>query len=60
MDLIADLEPEFEKAADYVRQIAGKLDGTDLLHFYARFKQAKDGPNKSPKPGFFDFQVSKI
>ncbi len=50
------LEEDFEKATLVVRGIAGKLDSADLLFFYARFKQAKEGPNKTPKPRFFDFQ----
>ncbi|ELU14269.1 hypothetical protein CAPTEDRAFT_88771, partial [Capitella teleta] len=27
-----------------------------LLYFYARYKQANDGPCSTPKPGFFDFK----
>ena len=51
-----ELTSLFEQAAAYLRGIAGKLDSKDLLYFYARFKQAKEGPNKTTKPGFFDFQ----
>jgi len=51
-----ELKAHFEKAAVYLRGIAGKLDSADLLYFYARFKQANDGPCNAPKPGFFDFQ----
>lgn len=47
---------EFEKAAEFLRVIAGNLDPADLLYLYARYKQAKQGPNNSPKPGFFEFQ----
>lgn len=47
---------EFEKAAEYLRGIAGDMEPADLLYFYARFKQAKVGPNDTPKPGFFEFQ----
>jgi len=50
------LEKTFEDAAEYLRSISGKLDTADLLYFYGRFKQAKEGPNELPKPGFFDFQ----
>lgn len=51
-----DIQEEFEKAAKYLRGIVGKLDSSDLLFFYARFKQAKEGPNQTAKPGFFEFQ----
>ena len=50
------LEEDFERAAAFLRGIAGKLDAADLLYFYGRFKQAKAGPNDTSKPGFFDFQ----
>ena len=53
---MSEIEEEFGRAAEFVRGIAGKLESSDLLFFYARFKQAKEGPNKTPKPGFFDFQ----
>ena len=49
------MEEQFEQAASYLRGIAGKLDNADLLYFYARFKQVREGPNKTPKPSFFDF-----
>ena len=51
-----ELVEDFEKAAAYLRGIAGKLDSSDLLYLYARFKQANEGPCNAPKPGFFDFQ----
>lgn len=47
---------EFEKAAEFLRVISSDLDPPDLLYFYARYKQAKLGPNDTPKPGFFEFQ----
>ena len=50
---------EFENASSFVRGIAGKLDSDQLLYFYARFKQAKEGPNETDKPGFLDFQGKK-
>ncbi len=50
-----ELAEDFEKAAAYLRGIAGKLDSSDLLYLYARFKQAHEGPCNVPKPGFFDF-----
>jgi len=32
------------------------LDTEKLLYFYARYKQATEGPCNVPKPGFFDFK----
>ena len=55
--LVGDnLEATFEKAALHLRALGPQLDPTKLLYFYARFKQAKEGPCNLPKPGFFDFQ----
>jgi len=51
-----DIKEQFEKAASFLRGIAGKLDSQDLLYFYARFKQANEGPCNVPKPGFFSFE----
>ena len=34
----------FEKAAEYVRSVAGNLSSDDLLYLYGRFKQVKGGP----------------
>ena len=51
-----DIKEQFEKAASFLRGIAGKLDSQDLLYFYARFKQANEGPCNIPKPGFFSFE----
>ena len=53
---VSGIEDEFVKAAEFLRGIAEKLESADLLFFYARFKQAKIGPNNCPKPGFFEFQ----
>ena len=50
------LAAEFEKAAEYLRGIAGDLEPADLLYFYARYKQSTAGPNNTPRPGFFEFQ----
>ncbi len=50
------LSEEFEKAASFLPAVAGTLGQEDLLYFYARFKQRREGPNSRPKPGFFDFE----
>jgi len=52
-------EKDFEAAASFLPNVVGKLDSADLLYFYARFKQAKEGRNERPKPGFFEFQAKQ-
>ena len=47
---------EFERAAAFLPAVAGSLGPDDLLYLYARFKQAREGANGRPKPGFFDFE----
>jgi len=47
------MSSEFESACAHVRGLAGKLGNNDLLYFYARFKQAKEGACNSPKPSFY-------
>ncbi len=54
-----DIKEQFEKAASFLRGIAGKLDSRDLLYFYAHFKQANEGPCNVPKPGFFNFEAKQ-
>jgi len=48
-----ELDLEFEEATKYVRGIAATAKSDDLLFFYARFKQAKEGPCDTPKPSFY-------
>lgn len=55
MDVVEQQE-EFEAAANFLPTLASNLGQDDLLYFYARFKQAKEGPCHREKPGFFDFQ----
>ncbi len=50
------LRDRFEAAAAFLSAVVGKTDSSDLLYLYARFKQAKEGPNNKAKPSFFDFQ----
>ncbi|XP_052420132.1 acyl-CoA-binding domain-containing protein 6 [Carassius gibelio] len=52
----ADLENEFEAAADRVRDLVQTASREQLLYLYARFKQVKVGKCNTPKPGFFDFE----
>jgi len=46
-------EVEFARACKFVRGAAARLSNEDLLYFYARFKQAKEGPCRIPKPSFY-------
>ncbi|XDV49355.1 hypothetical protein PO909_018624 [Leuciscus waleckii] len=52
----AELENEFEVAADRVRDLAQAASREQLLYLYARFKQVKVGKCNTAKPGFFDFE----
>lgn len=48
------LEMEFEEATKYVRgNLAATASSEDLLYFYSRYKQAKEGICKVPKPSFY-------
>lgn len=51
-----DMEAQFNKAAAYLQTLANTLPQDKLLHFYARYKQATEGPCNISKPGFFDFK----
>ena len=48
------LELEFEEATKFVRgKLAATASSEDLLHLYARFKQAKEGACTAAKPSFY-------
>lgn len=51
-----DMDDMFKSATEYIRLIGGRLESDQLLYFYARFKQAKEGKCNVSKPSFFDFQ----
>lgn len=51
-----DMEAQFNKAAAYLQTLVNTLPQDKLLHFYARYKQATEGPCNIPRPGFFDFK----
>lgn len=51
-----EAEALFNKAATYLQTLVSSLPQDKLLHFYARYKQATEGPCNIPKPGFFDFK----
>ncbi|KAJ7992833.1 hypothetical protein DPEC_G00266120 [Dallia pectoralis] len=51
-----ELEPEFEAAADRLRDLVQTASREQLLYLYARYKQVKVGKCNTAKPGFFDFE----
>lgn len=53
---VGELEATFTRAASYLQGLAATLPSEKLLFFYARYKQALEGPCSAPKPGFFDFK----
>ncbi|KAK3540275.1 hypothetical protein QTP70_029394, partial [Hemibagrus guttatus] len=52
----AELEREFESAAERVRELVQTASREELLYLYARYKQATVGKCNTSKPGFFDFE----
>ena len=48
-----ELKGDFDAACLHVRGLAGRLSKGDLLYFYARFKQAQEGPCHVSKPAFY-------
>lgn len=52
-------QKNFEKAAAVVKtafkEANKNLSNDELLSLYGWFKQAKEGDNKTDKPGFFSF-----
>ena len=49
----------FNDAAKYFESIYHKFSPEILLKFYARYKQAREGPCNIEKPGFFNFQAKE-
>lgn len=54
-----ELEELFNKACNYVVSSAFDISITDRLYFYARYKQALEGPCNTSKPSLFDPQGRK-
>ena len=52
---MANLDAEFEQAANNVKQLSERPDNDTLLKLYALYKQGSEGDVNGPKPGFFDF-----
>lgn len=45
----------FEQATQEAQQLPERPDNATLLRLYGLYKQATEGDNTVPKPGFFDF-----
>lgn len=52
---MADLQTQFEAAAQDVQNLAKKPDDQSLLKLYALYKQATVGDVQGGRPGFSDF-----
>ena len=52
---MANLDADFEQAANNVKQLSERPDNDTLLKLYALYKQGSEGDVNGPKPGFFDF-----
>jgi acyl-CoA-binding protein len=50
-----ELDAEFRRATEDVKQLPSRPDNDTLLKLYALYKQATDGDVNGPTPGFFDF-----
>lgn len=52
-----DLEETFDRAAKYLQTVASELDTSQLLGFYALYKQATVGPCDIPRPNWYQVQA---
>lgn len=52
-----DIERRFHQATSYLPNIVAALETTDLLQFYALFKQSIIGPCNVPRPNIFSPQA---
>jgi diazepam-binding inhibitor (GABA receptor modulating acyl-CoA-binding protein) len=50
------LQEKFTAAADAVKSLPSKPSDSELLELYGLYKQATEGPNGTPKPGFLDLK----
>ena len=51
---MSDLNTQFEAAVANSTKLSEKPDNQTLLKIYSLYKQATEGDNSSPKPGFTD------
>lgn len=54
MTLPADLQAAFEQARQDSENLSQRPDNATLLKLYALYKQASQGDNDQPRPGFSD------
>ena len=52
---MADLNAQFDAAAEAVKTLPERPDNEMLLRLYGLYKQGSEGDVKGDKPGFFDF-----
>lgn len=52
---MSDLDRQFERAAERVKQLDERPDNDTLLKLYALYKQGSEGDVAGERPGFFDF-----
>lgn len=53
---MADLEQQFQQAAETIKNLKARPTDEELLILYALFKQATVGDNDQPKPGMFQLK----
>ncbi|XP_067115775.1 acyl-CoA-binding protein isoform X2 [Osmerus mordax] len=52
---MSELETNFKKAAEEVKQLKSKPEDSEMLKVYALFKQASVGDVNTARPGMLDF-----
>ncbi|XP_012143193.1 acyl-CoA-binding domain-containing protein 6 [Megachile rotundata] len=52
-----NLEDIFDKAAHHLQSLASELNSTELLKFYALYKQATIGPCDTSKPNWYQIEA---
>lgn len=53
---MADLEQEFQKAAEDVKNLTSRPSDQELLQLYGLFKQGTVGDCNQPKPGMLNLK----
>lgn len=53
---MADLEEEFEEAADRAQELPEQPSNDQLLRLYALYKQGSEGDVSGDRPGMMDFR----
>jgi acyl-CoA-binding protein len=56
---ISELSEMFEKAANHLKSIIGKLETKHLLELYGFYKQATEGPCNISKPYWYEMQAKQ-